>query len=287
MTGGTAGIGAGIVEMFASEGASVAFTGRTKSTGTALEKALRERGATATYIQADSKSEADVAAAIAAAAEAYGPVTVLVNNAAATDVTISGVDNHVDEITSEDWDYTVHTALYGTLSVCKHAIPQMRSAGGGSIINISASSSVRSIRSRPAYQASKGAINALTRQMAVDYGEENIRSNAIIVGFINTGGEIMRKLLADEQYMQVIRGMIVPPAARRAGRHRRRRRVPRLRRVQVRHRHAAHGRRRRHQSPAGPAADHAVLRPLPRAGDPDVLAGAGADLVARSPPVSR
>jgi meso-butanediol dehydrogenase / (S,S)-butanediol dehydrogenase / diacetyl reductase len=211
VTGGTAGIGAGIVEMFAREGASVAFTGRTKSTGTALEKTLRGRGATATYIQADSKSEADVAAAIAAAAEAYGPVTVLVNNAAATDVTISGVDNHVDEITSEDWDYTVHTALYGTLWACKHAIPQMRTAGGGSIVNISASSSVRSIRSRPAYQASKGAINALTRQMAVDYGAENIRSNAIIVGFINTGGDMMRKLLADEQYMQVIRGMIVLP----------------------------------------------------------------------------
>src|ERR1700741_351311 len=204
VTGGTAGIGAGIVDMFANEGPSVAFTGRTKSTGTALEKTLRERGATATYIQADSKSEADVATAIAAAAEAYGPVTALVNNA---DVTDSGADSHVDEITGEDWDYTVQTALYGTLWACKHSIPQMRAAGGGSIVNISASSSVRSIRSRPAYQASQGASNALTRQMAVDYGAENIRSNAIIVGFINTGSEIMRKLLADEQYMQVIRGM--------------------------------------------------------------------------------
>jgi NAD(P)-dependent dehydrogenase (short-subunit alcohol dehydrogenase family) len=116
VTGGTAGIGAGIgagiVATFAGEGASVAFTGRTKSTGTALEKTLRERGATATYIQADGKSEADVAAAVATAADAYGP------------------------------------------------IPQMRAAGGGSIVNISASSSVRSIRSRPAYQASKGAINS-------------------------------------------------------------------------------------------------------------------------------
>jgi NAD(P)-dependent dehydrogenase (short-subunit alcohol dehydrogenase family) len=210
VTGGTAGIGVGIVEMFAREGASVAFTGRTESTGTALEKSLRERDASATYIQADSKSEADVAAAAAAAVEAYGPVTVLVNNAAATDVTISGADNHVDEITSEDWDYTVHTALYGTLWACKYSIPHMRAAGGA-IVNISASSSVRAIRSRPAYQASKGAINALTRQMAVDYGTENIRSNAIIVGFINTGGETVRKLLADEQYMQVIRGMIVLP----------------------------------------------------------------------------
>jgi meso-butanediol dehydrogenase / (S,S)-butanediol dehydrogenase / diacetyl reductase len=211
VTGGTAGIGAGIVEMFASEGASVAFTGRSEGTGTALQETLRARGATVTYIRADSKVEPDVAGAVATTVAAFGPVTVLVNNAAATDVTVSGVDNHVDEITNEDWDYTVRTALYGTLWASKYAIPHMRAAGGGSIVNISASSSLRAIRSRPAYQASKGAINALTRQLAVDYGTDNIRANAIIVGFIDTGGEIMQKLLADERYMQVIRGMIVLP----------------------------------------------------------------------------
>jgi meso-butanediol dehydrogenase/(S,S)-butanediol dehydrogenase/diacetyl reductase len=89
--------------------------------------------------------------------------------------------------------------------------PAHEGGGGGSIVNISASSCIRAIRSRPAYQASKGAINALTRQMAVDYGAASIRSNAVIVGFINTGGEVMQKLLADEGYMQVIRGMIVLP----------------------------------------------------------------------------
>jgi meso-butanediol dehydrogenase/(S,S)-butanediol dehydrogenase/diacetyl reductase len=208
ITGGTAGIGAGIVKMMVAEGASVAFTGRSVDRGTALEKEL---GSSALFIQADNKIESDVAAAVQTATNAFGPVTVLVNNAAATDVAISGIDSHVDEIRNEDWDYVVSTALYGALWASKYTIPQMRAAGVGSIINISASSSIRSLRSRPAYQASKGAINALTRQMAVDYGAENIRSNAIIVGFIATEGETMGKLLADEEYMRIIRGMLVLP----------------------------------------------------------------------------
>jgi NAD(P)-dependent dehydrogenase (short-subunit alcohol dehydrogenase family) len=211
VTGGTAGIGAGIVEMFAGEGASVAFTGRRAETGSALEKRLRDGGATVTYIQADNHVEADVADAVAATVAAYGRLTVLVNSAAATDVTGSGADSHVDEIRNEDWDYVVRTALYGTMWATKYSIRHMRAAGGGSIVNISASSSIRALRSRPAYQASKGAINALTRQLAADYGADDIRANTIIVGFVYTGGENMRKLLADEEYMRVIRAMLVLP----------------------------------------------------------------------------
>jgi len=211
VTGGTAGIGAGIVEMFAEQGASVAFTGRSQDTGAAVEKRLRGAGGAVTYIRADNQVESDVADAVAGTVDAYGPVTVLVNNAAATDVAVSGIDSHVDEIKNEDWDYVFSTALYGTLWACKHAIPHMKAAGGGSIVNISASSSIRALRSRPAYQASKGAINALTRQMSVDYGMDNIRANAIITGFINTQGETMNKLLANEEYMRVIRGMLVLP----------------------------------------------------------------------------
>ncbi|MCW2831598.1 MAG: putative short-chain dehydrogenase [Aeromicrobium sp.] len=211
VTGGTAGIGAGIVEMMAREGASVAFTGRSVDTGSALEQRLRDQGLTVAYIRADNTIEDEVRDAVESAVAAFGPVTVLVNSAAATDVTVSGVDNHVDEILNDDWDYIVRTALYGTLWATKYTIPHMRTAGVGSIINISASSSVQAIRSRPAYQASKGAINSLTRQLAIDYGAENIRSNAIIVGFINSGGESMQALLANEQYMGVIRSMLALP----------------------------------------------------------------------------
>jgi NAD(P)-dependent dehydrogenase (short-subunit alcohol dehydrogenase family) len=88
-------------------------------------------------------------------------------------------------------------SLKGTLWASKYAIPEMRKAGSGSIINISASSSVLSIPTRPAYQASKGAINALTRQMAVDYGQDDIRANAIVVGFIFTGSPEMTGILAN------------------------------------------------------------------------------------------
>jgi NAD(P)-dependent dehydrogenase (short-subunit alcohol dehydrogenase family) len=211
VTAGTSGIGAGIVEMFAREGASVAFTGRTESTGAELEKRLRDGGAKVTYIKADSNVEQDIADAVAATVAGYGGLSVLVNSAAATDVTASGADSHVEEIANEDWDRVIRTGLYGAMWATKYAIPHMRAAGGGSIINISASSSIRSLRTRPAYQASKGAINALTRQLAVDYGAQDIRANAIIVGFIYTDSENMRNLLADEEYMRVIRGMLVLP----------------------------------------------------------------------------
>ncbi len=211
VTGGTAGIGAGIVTMFAEQGAAVGFTGRSAETGALLEKRLAEQGHRVRFIQADNSIEDDVARAVATTVEAFGPVTVLVNSAAATDVTASGADSHVDTISNDVWDSIIRTALYGAQWACKYAIPHMRAAGGGSIVNISASSSIRSLRTRPAYQASKGAINALTRQLAVDYGAENIRSNAIIVGFIATEGRGMQQLLADESYMQVIRSMLVLP----------------------------------------------------------------------------
>jgi NAD(P)-dependent dehydrogenase (short-subunit alcohol dehydrogenase family) len=211
VTGGTAGIGAGIVTMFAEQGASVAFTGRSAERGNALEATLRDGGHAVTYVQADSSVESEVARAVSATVETYGRLTVLVNSAAATDATMGGGDSHVDEIRTEDWDHIVRTTLNGTMWASKYAVRHLRAAGGGAIVNISASSSIRSLRSRPAYQAAKGAINSLTRQLAVDYGADDIRANAIIVGFINTGGEVMRRLLADEQYMQVIRGMLVLP----------------------------------------------------------------------------
>lgn len=211
VTGGTAGIAAGIVEMFAREGARVALTGRTAATGQALEKRLRDDGLPVTYFQGDNSVERDIADAVAATVAAYGNLTVLVNSATATDVTSSGADSHVDDIANEDWDRVVQTTLYGAMWATKYAIPHMRAAGGGSVINISASSSVRSLRTRPAYQAAKGAINSLTRQVAADYGPDDIRANAIITGFIYTGTENMRKLLADEQYMAVIRSQLALP----------------------------------------------------------------------------
>jgi meso-butanediol dehydrogenase/(S,S)-butanediol dehydrogenase/diacetyl reductase len=99
----------------------------------------------------------------------------------------------------------------GTVWASKYAIPEMRKAGNGSIVNISASSSKSALPHRPAYHASKGAINALTRQMAVDYGKDDIRTNAIIVGFIYTGTDAMAAILENPAYRTAFQKNIMVP----------------------------------------------------------------------------
>lgn len=197
VTGGTRGIGRGTVEMLAREGAAVGFTGRNEAAGEEVERAVHDAGGRARFVRADNGSEEQVAAAVEATAQAFGPVTTLVNNAIANDEAGSGRDSHVDLLDEATFDTIMTVAVKGALWASKHAIPHMRTAGGGSIINISASSSKLAIPGRPAYQMSKGAINALTRQLAVDYGRENIRANTIVVGLIFTGTPEMTAMLAD------------------------------------------------------------------------------------------
>jgi meso-butanediol dehydrogenase/(S,S)-butanediol dehydrogenase/diacetyl reductase len=196
VTGGTRGIGRGIVEMLAGEGASVVFTGRSEANGAAVEKAVADAGGRAAFVRADNGVEDEVAGAVRAAVERYGGLTTLVNNAISDDVG-TGRDSHVDEVDNDTFSSIMRIALMGTVWACKYAIPEMRAAGGGSIVNISASSSKSALPERPAYHASKGAINAMTRQLAVDYGKDDIRVNAIVVGFIFTGSPQMAAILAD------------------------------------------------------------------------------------------
>jgi NAD(P)-dependent dehydrogenase (short-subunit alcohol dehydrogenase family) len=196
VTGGTRGIGRGIVEMLAAEGAAVAFTGRSVENGRAVETAVLSAGGRAMFVRADNGVEHEVAAAVGAAVEQYGRLTTLVNNAISDDAG-SGKDSHVDEIDNETFENIMRIALMGTVWACKYAVPAMRAAGSGSIINISASSSKSALPERPAYHASKGAINAMTRQMAVNYGKDDIRANAIIVGFIFTGSPVMTAILGN------------------------------------------------------------------------------------------
>jgi NAD(P)-dependent dehydrogenase (short-subunit alcohol dehydrogenase family) len=196
VTGGTRGIGRGIVEMLAAQGAAVAFTGRSHEAGREVEAGVASAGGAALYLPADSGNEADVAGAVAATVERYGSLTTLVNGAISDDAA-SGRDSHVDLVDNDTFENIMRIALMGTFWACKYAIPHMRAAGNGSIINISASSSRSALPERPAYHASKGAINAMTRQLAVDYGKENIRANTIIVGFIYTGSPVMAAILDD------------------------------------------------------------------------------------------
>jgi meso-butanediol dehydrogenase / (S,S)-butanediol dehydrogenase / diacetyl reductase len=210
VTGGTRGIGRGIVEMAAAQGAAVAFTGRSQEMGREVEAAVADAGGQAMYVNADSSIESEVAAAVAATVARYGRLTTLVNSAISDDAG-SGRDSHIDLIENDTFENIMRVALMGTFWACKYTIPHLRAAGAGSIINISATSSRSALPERPAYHASKGAINAMTRQLAVDYGKDNIRANTIIVGFIYTGSPVMAGILADPVHRAAFaRNIMVP-----------------------------------------------------------------------------
>jgi 3-oxoacyl-[acyl-carrier protein] reductase len=212
ITGGTRGIGREFVDRFAREGASVVFTGRSLEAGRAVEEEARSRGHSVVFAPGSAASEDDVREAVATAVQTFGTLTTLINNAAATHLTGPGrPDTSVVDTPTAVFDEVVRTGLYGTFWAAKFAIPHMIEAGGGAIINISAASSVLSIQGRPSYQSSKGGINSLTRQIAVDYGRFGIRSNAIIVGFTFTGGEEMVKMTANEELMGPVRKSIMLP----------------------------------------------------------------------------
>jgi NAD(P)-dependent dehydrogenase (short-subunit alcohol dehydrogenase family) len=212
LTGATYGIGTTILERLSEEGASVVFTGRSADKGAALEARLLVEGRSVLFVKGSVTEEDDVRSAVDTAVERFGVLTTVVNNAAATDISRpGGGDSHVEVIETEAFDQVVRTALFGVLFTSKYAIPHMKNAGGGAIVNISAASSIRAIEGRPAYQASKGAVNALTRQMAVDYGPAGIRSNAIIVGFTPTGGDIITKMVENEAFIREVRRAIPSP----------------------------------------------------------------------------
>jgi 3-oxoacyl-[acyl-carrier protein] reductase len=187
VTGSTRGIGRATAERFAAEGACVILTGRTRETGREIEEGIRKAGGEATFVATDLAREADVKAAVDAAVSRYGKLTTLVNNAAPTELMGPGrLDRSVAEISDDAWDQILRVALKAVMWACRHAVPRIAEAGGGAIVNISSAASVLGVAGLDAYTASKGALNALTRSMAVEFAPKNIRVNGIISGMVLT-----------------------------------------------------------------------------------------------------
>lgn len=187
VTGSTRGIGRAIAARFAREGAGVVVTGRSEDAGRALEDEIREAGGEATYVRTDLAVEDDVVAAVRAATERYGKLTVLVNNAAPTELMGPGrLDRRVTELTNEGWDSIMLVALKAVVWACKYAIPEIAAAGGGAIVNISSAASLLGTPGLDTYTAAKGALNTLTRSMAVEYAPDGIRCNCIVSGMVLT-----------------------------------------------------------------------------------------------------
>ncbi len=179
ITGGGSGIGAALTEGFLLQGSKVAIVQRSDATEFCDE--MEEKHGVRPYFQTcDITDVARLRATIAAASEAHGPVTVLVNNAAN--------DKRHDplEVDEAFWDWSIAINLKSYFFACQAAIPGMQKAGGGSIINFSSISFLIGNSGYPIYTTANSGINGMTRSLAREYGPDRIRVNALAPGWVLT-----------------------------------------------------------------------------------------------------
>jgi NAD(P)-dependent dehydrogenase (short-subunit alcohol dehydrogenase family) len=199
VTGGGSGMGRTASTMFAAEGAKVVVADVGESGGRETERLVRESGGEATFVRADISSEPDAKAMIDRAVEVFGRVDVLYNNAGI----MPEEDHSVLDTPVEAWDRVMAVNVRGVFLACKHAIPRMLEQGSGSVINIASFVAILGCSvPQDAYTASKGAVLALTRSLAVQFAGQGVRSNAISPGPIETP-LLMDWLLADEAAKQL------------------------------------------------------------------------------------
>ena len=185
VTGGASGIGAAHVSHFAEQGAHVAFVDINDDAGVALVESVRKAGhPEPLYQHCDLKDIGSLRAAIGAAADRHGPVTVLVNNAA------NDQRHRWQDVSVEFWDERMATNLRHQFFAIQAVAPMMRDAGGGSIINFGSISWHTNHGDMPAYTTAKAAIEGLTKGMARDLGADKIRVNTIIPGWVMTQRQI-------------------------------------------------------------------------------------------------
>lgn len=181
VTGGNAGIGEAIAKLFAQEGAAVVITGRRKEElDRVLKEIERDRGKVLA-VAGSVTDEAHVREVVAQTVRAFSRLDILVNNAG-----IGEFGKKIHETDDATWQQVLDVNLNGLFRMTRAALPAMLKAGGGSIVNISSIASLVGIPSLPAYAASKGAMDALTRSVAVDYAAEGIRCNVVNPGLIDT-----------------------------------------------------------------------------------------------------
>ena len=180
ITGSTSGIGRQAAITCAREGARVVVHGRNAERGAAVVRTITDAGGTAVFLAADLQEETACTELVEAAATRLGGLTVLVNNAAGA----SGGRSPVGALDTALWERVLRVNLTSVAWLCRAAIPHMRRVGHGSIVNVSSRQAVRASAGLAPYVASKGGLDALTRSIAVDYGREGIRCNALSVGYV-------------------------------------------------------------------------------------------------------
>ena len=180
VTGGASGIGEATVRRFIAEGAQVAFADRDAARGHRVAAEITAEGGKAFFFEADVGRESDCVAFVQGTVERFGRLNVLVNNA--------GIRMYqtVVEATAESWDEILSVNLKSYAYCAKGAIPAMRQAGGGSIVNVASVRSIVAGGNNIQYDTTKHAVAGLTRGLAMDHGGEGIRVNAVCPGPIFT-----------------------------------------------------------------------------------------------------
>ena len=181
ISGGSRGQGAAEARMFAREGARVVIGDVRDTEGRQVEAEINETGGECVFIHLDVTQESEWQRAVEAAVTRFGKLDILVNNA--------GIFRHVsiEDTSADEWDRVMDVNAKGVFLGTKAAIPEMRKAGGGSIINISSiSGMIGDKNSDAAYVASKGAVRIFTKSAAIQYAKEGIRVNSVHPGAIDT-----------------------------------------------------------------------------------------------------
>ncbi|MFA7555713.1 MAG: SDR family oxidoreductase [Spongiibacteraceae bacterium] len=203
VAGGATGIGAACARRYVAEGARVIIGDLNIAQATIL---ATELGDAAIAIQYDASDAASIEALVNSAINHFGELHILHNNVALTAPSIMAQDTTVTEIPLEVWNATLNINVTSFLLGCKYAIPHIINAGGGSIINTSSDAGRVGDVVRTAYGASKAAIISLTQHVAVQYGQQGVRCNAITPGVILT--EAMK---AQPELIEFIRPHILTP----------------------------------------------------------------------------
>lgn len=168
--------------LYAREGAKVFAIDRTEETAEETRRLIDAAGGECTVYVADALDSADIASAVEACRESYGRIDILHNNVGG-----AGPGSRLMDITEEDWTATLARNATTAFLSCKAVIPVMEAQGGGAIVNISSIAGIRHIgMPTTAYSAGKGALNELTRNIAVQYAGANIRANCVLPGLMNT-----------------------------------------------------------------------------------------------------
>jgi NAD(P)-dependent dehydrogenase (short-subunit alcohol dehydrogenase family) len=180
ISGGATGMGGAATRLFAEEGAAVGILDRNRAAGEALANDLSSVGHRVVFAEADVSKAAEVGAAVQRIREALGPINVLFNHAG------SIVVKPFLETTEEEWDWLMAVNVKSMYLVTRAVLPDMISAGGGSIVCTSSISAVAATPMEVLYDTTKGACHMFARAIAVEYRDQNIRCNAVCPGFIRT-----------------------------------------------------------------------------------------------------